>query len=179
MPIVLIFIFSAVADAQEVIPIQNGQPFKPEKVERFLRSLYNQNDYVISFRLRLTDTVTEKSDYFVLLKKGRTLAAYNYFAKSENLVPLNLTVESLQLVWDTFMQNDLFSIQNESDIPVFCLGKNHIFNSFTYEFVLLSNGQMKRLSYYDPEYYDEACYGMIERKKIINSVAVINHVLAL
>ena len=88
-----------------------------------------------------------------------------------------MTVKSLQLVWDTFIQNDLFTMENESDIPLFCLEKYRIYNSFTYEFVLLNNGKMKKLSYYDPEYYDNACYGMAERKKIINSVAVITHVL--
>lgn len=177
LAIVFLFIFSGVCNAQLAVSIKNGQLFRPEKVKSFLHSLHSQNDYVISFRLRLTDTVNEKSDYFVLLKKDNTLTAYKYSAKAENLEPLKLTVESLQLVWETFIQNDLFSIQNESEIPVFCLEKYRIYNSYTYEFILLNKGEMKKLSYYDPEYYDNACYGMIERKKIINSVAVINHVL--
>ena len=33
---------------------------------------------------------------------------------------------------------------------------------------------MKVLSYYSPEYYIEACYGMSERQNIINAVAIIN-----
>ena len=177
LPIFFLLIISGFSNAQEVISIKNGQQFRPEKVTSFLHNLHSQNDYVISYRLRLTNTENEKSDYFVLLKKDDTLTAYKYLAKTENLEPLKLTVESLQLVWETFIQNDLFSIQNESEIPVFCLEKHRIYNSYTYEFILLNKGEMKKLSYYDPEYYDNICYGMIERKKIINSVAVINHVL--
>jgi hypothetical protein len=33
---------------------------------------------------------------------------------------------------------------------------------------------MKTLSYYYPEHYDEVCFGMPERKKIINSVSIID-----
>lgn len=176
--IVILFIFCSASKAQELISIKNGETFNPEKVENFLLSLQSQNDYVISFRVKLTDTVNEKSDYFVMLMKDKTLVAFRYLAESENLQPLNLPIESLDLVWNTFIQNDLFGIQNESDIPIFCLEKYHVYNSYSYEFVILSKDKMKKLSYYDPEYYDNACYGMIERKKVINSVAVINHVLS-
>ncbi len=157
--------------------MKHTEPFKPGKVESFLHDLHITNDYVISFRLTLADNVNEKSDYFVLLRKGKNLAAFSYIGRSGKLEPLNLTIESLQLVWDTFLQNDLFSMQNESEIPVFCLEKYRIYNSYTYEFVLLNKGKMKKLSYYDPEYYENACYGMVERTKIINSVGVISYVL--
>ncbi len=157
--------------------LKTGEPFKTEKVGSFLHDLYNKNDYVISFRVKLTEKVDERSDYFVLVRKGRNLAAYNYLDVSGKLVSHNLTDKSLQLIWDTFIQNDLFSMENESDIPVFCLEKYRIYNSYTYEFVLLNQGRMKKLSYYDPEYYENACYGMAERRKIINCVAVISHIL--
>lgn len=68
-------------------------------------------------------------------------------------------------------------MRNEKDIPNFCLGKYAIYHSYTYEFVLLTKDKMKILSYYDPEYYDNACYGIPERQKVINSVSVVNHVL--
>ena len=170
--------FSGISKAQELLSIKNGQTFNPEKVDSFLRILQSQNDYVISFRVKLSDEVEEKSDYFLMLMKDSTFSAYRYQAKSKNFEELNLTDEALHLVWDTFMQNDLFNIQDESEIPVFCLEKYRVYNSYTYEFVLLSKDKMKKLSYYDPEYYDNACYGMIERKKVINSVAVIAHVLS-
>jgi hypothetical protein len=57
------------------------------------------------------------------------------------------------------------------------LEKYQVYNSHTYEFVILSSEFMKTLSFYDPEYYDNVCYGMSERKKIVNSVSVINYVL--
>ena len=174
---ILLLFFSRSIIAQEPVLIKNGERFVPELVERFLHSLNNQNDYVISFRVKFTDRTDEKSDYFVLTRKGMKLSAYNYEEKSRKLDPLKLSDESLQLVWDTFIHNDLYLMKNETDVSVFCSGKYRIYNSVTYEFVLLTKGEMKKLSYYDPEYYDNLCYGMAERQKIINSVAVITHVL--
>ena len=126
--------------------------------------------------MKLTDSNDEKSDYFILARKGENLLAYNYLTATKTLEPLTLSTELLDLAWKTFIQNDLFTIQNEKDIPNFCLGKYQIYNSYRYEFVLLNKGIMKKLSYYDPEYYDNACYGMAERQKIINSVSVINYI---
>jgi hypothetical protein len=120
----------------------------------------------------------ERSDYFVLTKKGDSLSAYNYLKTANRLELLHLSKESLELVWQTFIQNDIFNMQNEKDIPNFCPKKYHVYNSYTYEFVLFTKDTMKTLSYYDPEYYDNTCYGMAERKKIINSVAAITHVLS-
>jgi hypothetical protein len=65
-------------------------------------------------------------------------------------------------------------LRNEIDIPNFCAKKYEIFESYTYEFTLVAGGRMKVLSYYSPEYYIEACYGMSERQNIINAVAIIN-----
>lgn len=175
--IIFSFIFCSNLKAQEAVLIKNAESFKSERVESFLHDLNNKNDYVIAFRLKLTDKPDERSDNFVLVRKDKKLAAYNYLTMPGKLKPLNLSVGSLQLVWDTFIQNDLLSMQDESEIPVFCLEKYRIYNSYTYEFVLLNNGKMKKLSYYDPEYYDNACYGMAERRKIINCVSVISHVL--
>lgn len=163
--------------AQDVISIKEGKTYTPDEVDPFLQSLHKSNDFVISYRLRFTDKVTEKSDYFILTKNDMTFTAFSYLEKNKQLKPINLAKKDLQLIWDTFVQNELFSMKNEKDIPNFCLEKYQIYNSHSYEFVLLNKGVMKRLSYYDPEYYDNACYGMSERKKIINSVSVINYVL--
>jgi hypothetical protein len=163
---ILLLFFSRSVIAQEPVLIKNGKSFVPELVERFLHTLNNQNDYVISFRVKFTDRTDEKSDYFVLARNGMKLSAFNYEEKSRKLDSLKLSDESLQLVWDTFIHNDLYSMKNETDVSVFCSGKYRIYNSITYEFVLLTKGEMKKLSYYDPE-----------RQKIINSVAVITHVL--
>ena len=173
-----LFFVSSLLSAQDVISIKNGESYKAERVNAFLHDLHSSNDYVISFRLKLTDRIDERSDYFVLTKKGDDLSAYNYLKKTNRLEPLHLSKESLKLAWRTFIQNDLFTMQNEKDIPNFCPEKYNVYNSYTYEFVLLTKDTMKTLSYYDPEYYDNACYGMPERKKIINSVSVVSHILS-
>lgn len=175
--VLLLFCISLPLLAQHVPLIENGEKAKPRNVDSFLGNLYTSNDYVISCRLRLTDQPDERSDYFILTRKNTDLVAYNYLDKIRQLKTIDLSKHSLELIWDTFVQNELFSMRNEKDIPDFCLSKYQIYNSHTYEFVIFSKGLLKRLSYYDPEYYDDVCYGMPERRKIINSASVINYIL--
>lgn len=173
---ILLVLFDVELYAQEPVRIENGQDYSVQSVPPFLHALYNKNVHIISFRVKFSDQ-DERSDYFILTRKGSNLSAFNYTEKSHHLESLKLSDKSLELAWNTFIQNGLFSMQNEKDIPNFCLEKYQIYNSHTYEFVVLNNGTMKKLLYYDPEYYDIACYGMVERQKIINIVSVINHVL--
>lgn len=72
------------------------------------------------------------------------------------------------MIWKNLIQNNLFSLKNEKEVANFCALKYHIYDSYTYKFTLISKSEMKMLSYYNPEYYDEVCYGLPERKKIIN-----------
>ncbi len=174
--IVLLFI-PGVLLAQKCVSIENGMDYDSDQVSTFLLGLQKTNDYVISFRTRLTGKNDEKSDYFILTNNNGKLSAYTYQNKANKLQQINLPAESLGLVWKTFIQNDLFKIRDEKDIANFCADKYQIYNSYTYEFVLLSKGKMKKLSYYNPEYYDTACYGMEERQKIINSVSVVDYLL--
>ncbi|MEJ7694957.1 hypothetical protein [Daejeonella sp.] len=173
---ILLFLIHFPLYAQEPDRPVYRQDHSTRAVPPFLSSLYKKSDEIVSFRVKFADS-DERSDYFILTKKGNSLLAYNYFNKEQELTPANLSKERLRLVWNTFLQNELFSVQDEKDIPNFCPAKYQIYNSHTYEFVLLTKGTMKRLSYYDPEYYDNACYGMPERRKIINSASVINYVL--
>lgn len=159
--------------AQEECGIKNGMKYDPALVLPVLHTLHEQNDYVIAFRTLLPLASGTESDYFILSSGNKKHQAYSYSSKAAGLVKLNLTDTSLDLIWKTFMQNELFSIRDEKDIANFCAVKYHIYNSYTYEFMILSKDRMKILSYYNPEYYDEACFGMAERRKIINSVSVI------
>lgn len=168
---------SIILYAQEPVLIKNGRSFEPDEVDSFLYDLNKQNDFVVSFCIKYKQDVNMESEYFVLARKDKNLSAYSYLEKSKKLLALDISGEALGLVWDTFIQNELFSMRNENDIPNFCAAKYKIYNSYSYEFVLLSKGIIKKLSYYDPEYYDSVCYGMTERSKIINCVAVISHVL--
>ena len=162
--------------AQEVFTMEHGDNINAQSVEPFLHSLYSENDHVISFRVILTER-DEKSDYFILTRKGGVLNAYSHSDATNTLQQLNLGNQSLDLIWRTVMQNNLFTIRDEKNIQNFCPEKYRIFNSFTYEFLILSKGKMKKLSYYDPEYYDNVCYGMTERKMVINVAAVVAYVL--
>ncbi len=175
-PILLCF-SSVNAQTGQVFTMEHGENFNPQSVEPFLHPLYAENDHVISFRVKLTER-DERSDYFILTRRDSVLNAYRYFGATNNLQQLNPGSRSLDLIWRTFIQNNLFIIRDEKDIPNFCPEKYRIFNSFTYEFLILSKGKMKKLSYYDPDYYDNACYGMTERKMVIDAAAVIAYVLS-
>jgi hypothetical protein len=172
----LFFLFPSFLLGQEAGFIENGKDYNAALVQPFLYPLYEKSDYVISFRIRQGDKQDEKSDYFILTRKAGALTAYNYSVERDKTTPLPLSPTSLELVWKTFVQNELLLIRDEKDIPVFCPEKYQVYVSHTYEFMILSGGKMKKLSYYDPEYYDEACYGVDERKKIINCAAAIRYV---
>ena len=171
--IVLLCSFSKVW-GQSPFRLENAKPYNKEMVSPFLRNLHDTNDYVVSFRVKLTGK-DEQSSYFILTKKSANLTAYRY-STGEKLQKLDISLNDLDLIWKTFIQNDLLIIKDEKDVANFCAAKYAIFGSFSYEFEILSKDKMKKLSYYDPEYYDVACYGADERRKIINSVAAINYV---
>jgi hypothetical protein len=174
---VFFYLIPVLLFAQDSVRLANGRDYDPDEIKPFLQKLRADNEYVISFRTRLTDRQSEDSDYFILTQNQGKLQAYTFLKQSVELRKLTLSTVSLQLAWKTFMQNELFAIRDEKDIPNFCPEKYQIYNSYTYEFIILSPLKMKRLSYYSPEYYDTACYGMEERKKIINSVSVVNYIM--
>lgn len=171
----LVFLlFIVPAFSQEVIPIEHGIKYDESKVQPFMRSLYSGNDFVLAFRTYFPGEAASESTFFLLTGKGEELKAYLYSGKTGMLNDLKLSVHILDQISKNFQQNDLYRMRDEKDIPNFCAKKYEIYESYTYEFTILSEGQMKVLSYYSPEYYIEACYGISERLNIINSVAIIN-----
>jgi len=169
-----ILLFALPAYSQDVLRIENGIEYDDTKVQPFMQMLNAENDFVIAFRTYFPAEAPSGLEYFVLTGKGEQLKAYIYSVKKGGLKNLNLSLGSIDQIWKTFQHNDLFRIKNEKDIPNFCAKKYDIYESYTYEFTILSRGRMKVLSYYSPEYYIEACYGIAERQNIINSIAVIN-----
>lgn len=160
------------AFSQELFLIENGIKYDNSRVQPFMQSLNSKNDFVLAFRTYFPGEAASESKYFILTGRGAELKTSLY--SGTVLKDLNLSSHSIDQIWKTFQQNDLFRIRDEKDIPNFCAKKYDIYESYTYEFTILSKGQMKVLSYYSPEYYIEACYGISERQNIINSVAIIN-----
>lgn len=148
--------------------------YKSSLVKPFMRKLYEKNDFVVLFRTVFSESNDSQASYFVLTSKDKQLHAYNFAMGKSKLVNLNLAISELNLIWKTIQQNELFKMRDEKNIPNFCAKKYDIYGSYTYEFTILSKGYMKVLSYYNPEYYIEACYGISERQNIINSVAIID-----
>ena len=138
----------------------------------FLNTLHEQNEYVIAFRVLLPSSSQEfKSEYFILTRLGNNLQAFRYKNEIEKL---SLADQSLELLWKNLMQNELFALKDEKELSIFCAKKYAVYHSYSYEFTLISKTRMKTLSYYYPEHYDEVCFGMAERKKIINAVSAID-----
>lgn len=162
------------AFSQHKTPIENGMEYQSSLVKPFMDELYQKNDFVVLFRTVFADKSESGSQYFILSGDKKQLYAYRYSTGKSRLENLNLSILELDLIWKTFQQNELFRIRDEKDIPNFCAKKYDIYGSYTYEFTILSKGYMKVLSYYNPEYYSEACFGIAERQNIINSVAIIN-----
>ena len=167
-------LFLLPAFSQGLYRIENGVKYDNSRVQQFMQSLNSRNDFVLAFRTYFPGEGASESKYFILTGKGEQLKAYSYFGAKDILTDLNLSPHSLDQIWKTFQQNSLLTIRDEKDIPNFCAKKYDIYESYTYEFTILSRGYMKVLSYYSPEYYIDACYGISERQNIINSVAIIN-----
>jgi hypothetical protein len=167
-------LFVTPAFSQDLFRIENGIKYADSLVRPFMRSLNSRNDFVLAFRTYFPGEGASEAKYFILTGRDEQLKAYSYLGAKDILADLNLSPNSLDQIWKTFQQNSLFTIRDEKDIPNFCAKKYDIYESYTYEFTILSQGRMKVLSYYSPEYYIEACYGISERQNIINSVAIIN-----
>lgn len=167
-------LFFLPAFSQDLLRIENGIKYDDARVQPFLRSLNSKNDFVLAFRTYFASEGALEAKYFILTGRGEQLKAYSYSGARDILTDLNLPPHSLNQIWKTFQQNNLSTIKDEKDIPNFCAKKYDIYESYTYEFTILSGGYMKVLSYYNPEYYIEACFGISERENIINSVAIIN-----
>ena len=164
--------FSHTVLAQNEIVIENGIDYNSVEMKPFLNTLHEQNEYVIAFRVVLPSSLQGfKSDYCILTRIGTYFQAYRY---RDELEKLSLTDQSLELLWKNLLQNELFVLKDEKELSNFCPKKYAIYHSYSYEFTLISKTKMKTLSYYYPEHYDEVCFGMAERKKIINAVSAID-----
>ena len=164
--------FSLSVLAQNEIEVENGVEYSSVSVKPFLHTLHEQNDYVIAFRVQLPlSSQGTKSGYFILTRLGKYFQAFSYKGELEKL---SLSDRSLELIWKNLVQNELFAMKDEKELFNFCPKKYHVYNSYSYEFTLISKSRIKTLSYYNPEHYDEACFGMSERKMIINAVSAID-----
>jgi hypothetical protein len=174
---ILLLGFCTVILAQDKPVIENGEPFNVESVPPFLASLQKDNDYVLTFRT--TSPRNPEPDYFVLTRKGTKLSSYLFDQNSQKLTNLPIKTDSLKnLLWKAYTEFDIFKIKDQKELSVFCPEKYEIFDSYTYEIILVSKERMKLLSFYDPEYYDRVCPGMDERQKVINCASLISYVLS-
>ncbi|WP_291399894.1 hypothetical protein [Daejeonella sp.] len=156
--------------AQEQNILKQSRDIDYVALNPFLEKLEKQNDFVIAFRVLVSAIPDSAANYFVLTKNANQFKAFKMSIKLEEL---NLPNAKLELIWANFVQNGLLSMKDERDLVDVCPKKYHIYNAHSYEFTILSKGKIKTLTYYYPEYYDEACPGMDGRKKIINSVAIV------
>ena len=102
--------FSHTVLAQNEIAIENGTEYNAVKIKPFLHALHEQNEYVIAFRVVLPSTSQGlKSDYFILTRLGNDVQAFRY---KDELKKLSLSDQSLELLWENLIQNELFNIKD-------------------------------------------------------------------
>lgn len=172
--IISIYFVLALVFSQEQ-NINNGTSVKTQVAfNPVLDSLSKKNDLVIAFRVVLDKTPDSNLNYMVFTKRFNHHQAYKLNKKLEEL---NLSDSSLSLFWSQIEQNEILNIKNERELVDVCPKKYHIYFSHSYEFTIFTKTQNKVITYYYPEYYDEVCPGMPERKKIINTVAAIDLLL--
>lgn len=140
----------------------------------FLEELAKENEHVIAFRFIDPSQKEMGWKYIVFVKNANLIQA---FRLENSLIKLNLLNDSLMFVWSNFMQNGLLDMKNESELIDVCPKKYHIQNAYSYEFTIITKSKTKVLNYYCPEYYDEVCPGLNERKRIINSVAAMELII--
>lgn len=168
---VLIYFVPVLAIAQEQNPNKNSTEHVSVILNTALESLKEQNDYVIAFRV-LNEVIPESDLNYLIFTKNSN--RYQAFKWSKKLEKLNLNVSSLASLWSIIDQNDILNIKNEKELVNVCPKKYHIYYAHSYEFTILSKKQIKYITYYYPEYYDDVCPGIHERKKIIDTVAAID-----
>jgi hypothetical protein len=156
--------------AQEQSILEHSTDIDYVALNSFLGTLEKQNEFVIAFRVLVSAIPHSASNYFILTKNSNQFKAFDLGIKLEEL---KFPDAKLALIWSNFVQNGLLSMKDEKDLVDVCPKKYHIYNAHSYEFSIVSKGKIKILTYYYPEHYDEVCPGMDERKKIINSVALI------
>jgi hypothetical protein len=157
--------------AQEHYILEHSTEIDTLVINPLLGTLAKQNEYVIAFRVLVNAIPDSASNYFILTKNSNQFKAFNM---GFNLEELKLLDAKLVFIWSNFVQNGLLYIKDERDLVDVCPKKYHIYNAHSYEFSILSKGKIKILTYYYPEYFNEVCPGMEERKSIINSVAVLD-----
>lgn len=177
MKSVFIFLFLSIyfvpvlGIAQEQNPNKNPTEHLPVILNSTLDSLREQNDYVIAFRV-LSNIILESNHQYLIFTKNSNF--YEAFKWTKKLEKWNVNNETQAIFWSIIQQNDILNIKNEKELVDVCPKKYHIYNSYSYEFTILSKKHINHITYYYPEYYDEVCPGLPERKKIINTVAVID-----
>ena len=156
--------------AREQLLFTNNADSNNKDLSSILYTLKLKNDVVIAFRVFSNSSSENNNNYFVLTKLSNHYGAYRI---KEEMMKFDLSQEAMKTIWLNFEQNGLLDMKNEDELIDVCPKKYHIYNAHFYEFIIMDKGKTKRLSYYYPEHYDEVCPGMSERKKIINSVAII------
>jgi hypothetical protein len=96
---------------------------------------------------------------------------YNIFVhEDEDSVYKLLEVEAPQAsiieVWESIKTNALFSIKKVRSYDENC--GRMIYDSHHYEFWIVVKNQYRKIDYNNPEYFEENCPSILERKQVIN-----------
>lgn len=186
LTLLLFLSVNAISGQNRNIEIKYGESYDKDLVDSVLDSLHLKNEFVVSFRI--TSVWMRNPDYLIITKKNNSIAAFKYVNKSENhLKKLSISQDSLISLWNPFI-SDLFEIKNSNEIIDNCSKdtsrdarikyiKMMPEDSHSYKFIIISKRQIKKLHYYDPEFFEKYCGSVVERQKIIKCVLMIKKIL--
>lgn len=82
---------------------------------------------------------------------------------------IKLNNNSGDSIWNVFKENHFFDMRDERVIKIpLCSVRIH--DGAEYEFEIYVGKKYKKLYFYEPEFYEEECPGVSERKQIINCI---------
>lgn len=177
--IILLFILADlnVSAQRNHLEIENGKPYDKNEVIPVFNTLHEKYDFVFIFRI--ISPWHRNTVCLILAKNSTEITAYKYGGRLQaGLTQLNLPLDTLNVLWQTYIDNDLLQIKNSNEVKDTC-DKNRywVTDGHSFEYMMLSKNRMKKLSYYMPEFFEQYCPGIVERQKVIVSAGILSRTL--
>jgi hypothetical protein len=161
----LVFCYSTFGQI-DIPKIKNKKPDKTLVIDSLIKDLINKSKVTIMFRRY--SVWKFDIDYNIISYGNDSIWHYNYFtdAPIKKIFDISIPEDTIKLVWNNCIQNNLFSLNSENKSHNKC--NNMILDSHHYEFIITKNGGYKKIEYYDPEFFEKECQSSKERINIIN-----------
>jgi hypothetical protein len=136
-----------------------------EKFE-ILISLYVHSNWIRLGRKELVFAHKADGWYKMQIDADAIYGDTSYYTEIKTI---KLNNNSVDCIWNVFKENHLFDMKDERSIKIpSCSVRIH--DGAEYEFEIYVGKKYKKLYFYEPEFYEEKCPGVSERKQIVNCI---------